>query len=124
VATSRTTQEVQLEHPYWGAGVALVVISIILLAFDFGYLISCGNAHGICVDWGRHRVGTAALIAFFLVFIIGVVLIIYTGASSTVTTQTTPVPAAPAAPVTVVTPSSSPPPAGTSVNVNPPPGTT
>jgi hypothetical protein len=124
MAASTTTQQVSLEHPYKVVGVVTVVASLILIAFDFGFLESCGAGHGICVDWGTHRVGTAALIAFFILFLIGVVLIIYTGASSTVSTQTTrirPEPPAPSPVVAFVPPVASPP-SSTTVNVTPPRG--
>jgi hypothetical protein len=126
MAVSKTTEQVQLEHPYKVPGALLVIVSLVLIAFDLGFLESCGNGSGVCVDFTSHRVGTAALIGFFILFVIGVVLIIYTGASSTLTTQTTSTP--PPSPLpqpaqsagTVVT--SSGPPAGpsTTVNVTPP----
>jgi hypothetical protein len=96
VATSTTRQTMALEHPYKLAGGVTIIASLILIAFDLGFLVSCGAGHGICVDFTTHRTGTAALIVFFIAFIIGVVLIVYTGASTTLTTQTTRVP--PAAP--------------------------
>jgi hypothetical protein len=124
MALSRTTQEVSLEHPYKAPGAFLVVASMILIAIDLGYFETCGNGTGICLDWATHRLGVSALVGFFLVFMIGVVLIVYTGASSTVSTQTTRVPPvnSPAAPatVTVVTAPAPPPPAGTTVTVTPP----
>ncbi|HEV8049367.1 MAG TPA: hypothetical protein VGP88_02110 [Thermoplasmata archaeon] len=123
MAVSKTTQEVQLEHPYKVPGALLVIVSLVFIAFDIGYLETCGNGTGVCLDWTSHKVGTAALVGFFVLFVIGVVLILYTGASSTMTTQTTRVPpATPAAPaaVTVVTPAAPPPPSGTTVTVTPP----
>jgi hypothetical protein len=128
MAVNTATQEVNLEHPYKGAGIVVMIASLILIAFDLGALETCGNGRGICVNWATHRAGTAALIAFFILFIIGVVMIIYTGASTTVTSVTTKVPPAhppspPPAPVTVVTPAASaapPPSTPTTVNVNPP----
>jgi hypothetical protein len=123
MAVSKTTQEVQLEHPYKIPGALLVIVSLVFIAFDIGYLETCGNGTGVCLDWTSHKVGTAALVGFFVLFVIGVVLILYTGASSTMTTQTTRVPpATPAAPaaVTVVTPAAPPPPSGTTVTVTPP----
>jgi hypothetical protein len=87
----------------------VVTVSLLLIAFDLGYLESCGNGSGVCVDFSSHRVGTTALIGFFILFVIGIVMIIYTGASSTLTTQTTATPPPPQAPsqqppVTVVIP--------------------
>jgi hypothetical protein len=120
VATSTTREEVQLRHPYKVPGVILVIASLILIAYDLGTLEACGGGRGVCVDFTTHRVGTAALIVFFILFIIGVIMIIYTGASSTVTTQATRAPDPPAS-VTIVNPGPpSPPPQSTNVNVNPP----
>lgn len=121
MATSTTTGQVQLEHPYKVPGALLVIASLILIAFDIGYLETCGNGHGICVDFTSHRVGTAALIGFFIVFVLGVVLLLYTGASSTTTTQTATTPPAappPQSPVTVVNPPAQS--APSTVNVTPP----
>jgi|HubBroStandDraft_1064217.scaffolds.fasta_scaffold87012_2 hypothetical protein len=123
MAANTATQQVSLDHPYKVPGILLVIISLVLVAFDVGYLESCGNGRGICIDWGTHRLGTAALVVFFIIFVIGVLLIVYTGASTTVTSVTTrvapPTPPPSPPPVTVV--SASPPPTTpTTVNVNPP----
>ena len=121
MATSSTTEQVQLDHPYKVPGALLVIASLILIAFDIGYLETCGNGHGVCVDFTTHRVGTEALVAFFVIFVLGVVMLLYTGASSTMTTQTTATPPAappPQSPVTVVNPPAQSAPA--TVNVTPP----
>jgi hypothetical protein len=126
MATSTTRQEVSLDHPYKVLGVVTVIASLILIAFDLGVLESCGAGHGICLDWGTHRVGDAALVAFFILFLVGVLLIVYTGASTTVSTHTTRVPPEPERPasqpvVAFVSPAAPPVP-GTTVNVTPPRG--
>jgi hypothetical protein len=126
MAANTATQEVALEHPYKVPGILLVVVSVIVIAFDLGALESCGNGTGICVSWATHRVATAALVVFFILFMVGVIMIVYTGASTTVSSVTTrvapptPPPPPPPAPVTVVAPASAPAPAPTTVNVNPP----
>jgi hypothetical protein len=121
MAASTTRQQVSLEHPYQALGIVTVIGSLILIAFDLGVLESCGDGHGICLDWASHRVGDAALVGFFILFLMGVVLIIYTGASTTVTTQTTRIPPEPR-PVIAIAPAVTPPSAGTTVNVTPPRG--
>jgi hypothetical protein len=125
MAANTTTQAVSLEHPYKIPGAIVVVLSLVLIAFDLGVLESCGRGTGICVDWGTHRVGTAALIVFFVLFVVGVVMILYTGASTTLSSVTTRVaPATPPTPpptaVTVVAPSPPVSSTPTTVNVNPP----
>jgi hypothetical protein len=127
VASSTSTQSVSLEHPYKVPGIIAIIASLILIAFDLGFLVTCGSSHGICLDWGTNRVGTGALIAFFILFLFGIILIVYTGASTTLTSQTTrvapptPPPTPPPAPaVTVVAPAAAPPASTTSVTVNPP----
>jgi len=123
MAANTTTQQVSLEHPYKVPGILLMVVSVIVIAFDLGALETCGHGTGICVDWATHRAATAALIVFFILFMVGIVLIVYTGASTTIRSVTTRVPSeSPPAPppVTVVAPSSAPPSSPTTVNVNPP----
>lgn len=125
MAMNTSTQEVRLDHPYKVAGIILVVLSLVFIAVDLGALEGCGNGTGVCVDWATHRVATAALVLFFILFMVGVIMIIYTGASSTVSSVTTRVPPAsppPSAPpaVTVVAAAPAPAPPSTTINVNPP----
>lgn len=127
MAVSTSTQRVSLEHPYKDAGIVVMVLSLILIAFDIGFFELCGGGTGVCVDFGTHRAGTTALLVFFITFVLGIVMIVYTGASTSVTSATTRVAAPPtvvaAAPpqVTVVAPAApSPPPPATTVYVGPP----
>ena len=119
---STTTQRLTVTHPYWVAGLLLVILSVILIGFDLGVLARCGAGEGVCFDVATHRTSDGALVAFFVLFVIGVVLLLYTGGES-VTTQTSP--ANP--PVTIVqsapmaaAPVASSPPTQTNVTVNPP----
>jgi hypothetical protein len=94
--TSITTTNVDLEHPYRGAGIVAVVLSIGVLAFSLGFLARCGGGKGLCFDFATHASGDLGLIAFLLLFIIGVALIVYTGSTASFATRTkTPAPPAP-----------------------------
>jgi len=123
-----TTQRLSEEHPYWGVGVALIVISLAFIAFGLGVLARCGGGNGVCFDPSTHGTSDAALVGFFLMFVVGVGLTVYSEGTVTSTrTETPPAPPtqinvtaapAPAAPTTtfVVAPQpASPPP--TSVTV-------
>jgi hypothetical protein len=133
--TTTTNTSVDLEHPYWGVGLVLVLISAGILAFSLGVLARCGGGNGICLSPSTHASGDAGLVAFVVLFIIGIALIATTGLARPVTTQTTtrapPSPsvtnvfpaAAPAAPQPAVTNVYSAPPAQpttTKVIVTPP----
>jgi hypothetical protein len=126
MAVNTTTQRISLEHPYTVPGILLMVGAVLLVAFDLGFFESCGKGSGICLDWGTHALGTAALVVFFILFLVGVLLVFYTGASTTVSSLTTRVapdsPRPSPSPVTVVTtsPSAPTPSSPTTVNVNPP----
>ena len=95
-------------------GIILVILALILVAFDLGVLARCGGGTGVCFDTSSHGTSDAALVGFFLVFIIGLVMIMYTESSSSVT-QTRDSPPN----VTVVSPVA-PAPVGTTVTVSPP----
>ena len=110
---STTTQRVSAEHPYQTLGIILVILALILVAFDLGVLARCGGGSGVCFDTSSHGTSDAALVGFFLVFVIGLVMIMYTESSSSVTsTRDSP------SNVTVVAPAPSPP--STTVTVSPP----
>jgi hypothetical protein len=119
MTTTRTSSEMRLEHPYLGAGIVVIVLSLALVALDLGVLARCGGGGkvGVCFDPATHGLSDVALVAFFILFIIGLMMVMYTGASETVTseTQRTSPPPAP----TVVVASASPP--ATTVNVTPAP---
>jgi hypothetical protein len=86
--TTTTNTSVELEHPYWGAGLVAVILSFGVLAFALGVLDRCGGGTGICISPSTHASGDAGLIAFVILFIVGVALIATTG-SGQVRTQTT-----------------------------------
>ncbi|HEV2317464.1 MAG TPA: hypothetical protein VGV89_07820 [Thermoplasmata archaeon] len=116
-----TTTRLSVTHPYWGAGLIIVILAIILIGFDLGVLARCGGGEGVCFDPATHRTSDGALVAFFVLFVIGVVLIVYTGGES-VTTQSPPnnppvtiVQPAPIAAAPVASPAGQ-----TNINVNPP----
>jgi hypothetical protein len=105
-----TKTQVDLEHPYRAAGVIMVLLSLVVLAFSLGVLARCGGGEGVCFDTATHASGDAGLVIFVLTFIIGVALIAYTGSTASFQTRsrtpTAPAPAAPA--VTNVFPQSAP----------------
>lgn len=94
-----TRTQVDLEHPYRAAGVILLVLSFVVLAFSLGVLARCGGGEGLCFDTATHGAGDAGLVVFVITFILGVALLMYTGSTASMTTRTrTPTPPAPAAP--------------------------
>lgn len=125
MTTTTSTRQVALDHPYWGVGVALIIIAFVVLAFSLGVLSRCpGSGHGVCLDLKttNHVLGAAGLILFVILLIVGIVLLVYTGAR-TFTAQTTTATAPAPAPTVIVPPASAAPttPPPTTVNVNPPP---
>jgi hypothetical protein len=122
-AMTTTTTHLKVEHPYRGLGLFLVIVSLILVAFDVGVLARCGGGEGVCFDDTTHATSDAALVAFFVLFVLGLMLVVYSAGEvvSTMRTNPTPPPATP--PVAVVTVPQSPPPATTNVTVNPAPVT-
>ena len=112
-----TSGRVSVEHPFTVPGVLLVLVALVLIAFDLGVLARCGQGEGLCFDVATHGTSDAALVGFFVLFIIGIVLVMYTEASASVT-RSGPDPVA--AQVTVVSPAPTPPPAQTVVTVTPP----
>ncbi|MGC2033975.1 MAG: hypothetical protein WA761_00845 [Thermoplasmata archaeon] len=121
-SSTTTRQSFRVDHPYWIAGVVVIVISFIILAFDLGTLYRCGHGNGICISGTGHTTGEIGLLVFAIVFIIGIVLVMYTAASAVTTQTTTPVvqPVVSSPPVTIVPPAAPPTSAPTTVNVNPP----
>jgi hypothetical protein len=135
MSTTITNTRVDLEHPYRVAGIILVVLSFVILAFSLGVLARCGGGEGLCFDTSGHAAGDAGLVLFVITFIIGVALMAYTGSTASFQTRSrTPEPVAaptpqvtnvysqaPAAPPTVtnVYPQSTPSPA-TTVTVSSP----
>ena len=97
-----TTQRLTEEHPYWGAGVVLIVLSLGLVAFGLGVLARCGQGEGVCFDTATHGTSDAALVGFFLLFVIGIALVVF--GEGTVTTTRSESPRAPPAQVNVITP--------------------
>ncbi|MCI4364992.1 MAG: hypothetical protein L3K10_02875 [Thermoplasmata archaeon] len=70
------------------AGVILVLLSFVVLAFSLGILARCGHGEGLCFDTPTHAAGDAGLVLFVLSFIIGVALIAATGSTASFQTRT------------------------------------
>jgi hypothetical protein len=124
---STSTQRTTVDHPYQGFGIVLMVLAVILVAFDLGVLARCGQGSGVCFDTSSHGTSDAALVGFFVLFFIGLMLLVYTEAGSSVTRTESPRASPPVmivnpasapapTPVTVVAPASSPTPAMVTVN--------
>jgi hypothetical protein len=94
-----STTRVDLEHPYQAAGIVVILLSFVTLAFTLGVLARCGGGSGVCFDASAHAAGSVGLVIFALVFILGVALLAYTGSSASFQTQVK----APAPPTPVVT---------------------
>jgi hypothetical protein len=112
---STTTQRTSVEHPYQIMGIIVMIAALVLVAFDLGVLAQCGAGHGVCFDTATHATSDAALVGFFVLFFVGLILVMYSESSSSVTRSESP-PRAPAQ-VTVVTPAA-PAPVAPSVTVN------
>jgi hypothetical protein len=116
VTTTSTTNAgaVGYYHPYRAAGVVLVIIGILFIAYDLLVYARCSVGRGVCFDLHTHMANDIALLLFFIVFLIGLALLAYTAPSMVVSRQTVSAPVAPApvAPATA-------PAAGTTVNVYP-----
>jgi hypothetical protein len=93
-----------------------MIIALVMVAFDLGVLARCGGGSGVCFDTATHATTDAALIGFFVLFIIGLMLILYTEAGSS-TTRTESAPRS-APQVTIVNPPAAAP--ATSISVNTP----
>jgi hypothetical protein len=93
--STTTNTRVDLDHPYWGAGVVAVLLSFGILAFSIGVLARCGGGSGLCFDTASHASGDAGLVAFVVVFIIGIALMVTTGTASVMTRTRTAEPPAP-----------------------------
>ena len=52
-SSTTTRQSFRVDHPYWIAGVVVIVISFIILAFDLGTLYRCGHGNGSCISGYR-----------------------------------------------------------------------
>jgi hypothetical protein len=109
-----TTQRTTVEHPYLAAGILLMLVALVLMAFDLGVLARCGGGEGICFDVASHGTSDAALVAFIVLFFVGILLVMFTESGSTVT-RTESAPRAPPQ-VTVVTPAAAPAPANITIN--------
>jgi hypothetical protein len=94
MSTTSNTR-VDLDHPYWGAGVVAVLLSFGILAYSLGVLARCGHGTGLCFDTATHGAGDAGLVAFVVVLIIGVALMVTSGTASIQTRTNTPAPPAP-----------------------------
>jgi hypothetical protein len=116
--TTTTNTTIQLERPYWGAGIIAVILSFGVLAFSLGVLDRCGGGSGICVSPSTHASGDAGLIIFIVLFIIGVALIATTGTGEIRTRVTTRDPPSPTV-TNVFPPAAAPTPAVTKVYVQP-----
>jgi hypothetical protein len=112
--STTTDTRVDLDHPYWGAGLVMVLISFGILAFSLGVLARCGHGTGLCFDTATHASGDAGIFAFVVVFIIGVALIATSGTASITTQTKTQEPPAPAV-TNIITPPAAPQPAVTNV---------
>jgi hypothetical protein len=89
-----TRTQVDLEHPYRVAGIIMVLLSFVVLAFSLGVLARCGGGEGLCFDTSTHGAGDAGLVIFVITFIVGVAFIAYTGDTASFTQRTeTPRPA-------------------------------
>src|SRR5580658_3422621 len=86
--STTTNTSVELDHPYWGAGLIAILASFGVLAFALGVLDRCGGGSGICFSPATHASGDAGLVAFVILFIVGVALIATTGTGA-ITTQST-----------------------------------
>jgi hypothetical protein len=112
--STTTNTRVELDHPYWGAGLVAVLVSFGILAYSLGVLARCGHGTGLCFDTATHSAGDAGLVAFIVVFIIGVALMVTTGSAAIQTrtrTEETPKPSV----TNVITPAPAPAPAVTNV---------
>jgi hypothetical protein len=83
-----TNTRVALEHPYRVAGILLILLSFVVLAFSLGVLARCGAGEGVCFDTSSHAAGDAGLAIFVIVFIIGIACLVYTGSVATFSTST------------------------------------
>jgi hypothetical protein len=111
--STTTNTRVELDHPYWGAGLVVVLLSFGILAYSLGVLARCGHGTGLCFDTATHSSGDAGLIAFVVVLIIGVALMVTTG-SAAIQTRTRTQEPAPSV-TNVITPAAAPAPAVTNV---------
>jgi len=110
--STTTNTRVDLDHPYWGAGLVMVLLSFGILAFSLGVLARCGHGTGLCFDTATHSSGDAGLVAFVVVLIIGVALMVTSGTASVMTrTRTQEAPAV----TNVFTPAPAPAPTVTNV---------
>jgi hypothetical protein len=116
--STTTNTRVELDHPYWGAGVIAVLVSFGILAFSLGVLNRCGHGSGVCFDTATHASGDAGIVAFVVVLIIGVALMVTSGTASISTRSRTRDPPTPI--VNVVSPAASPAPSVTNVYSQPP----
>jgi hypothetical protein len=112
--STTTNTRVDLDHPYWGAGIVAVVLSFGILAYALGVLARCGHGTGLCFDTATHASGDAGIVAFVVVLIIGVALMVTTGSATVMTRTKTPEPPAPTV-TNVYTPAPAPAPAVTNV---------
>jgi hypothetical protein len=83
-----STARVDLEHPYQAAGIVAILAAFVTLAFTLGVLARCGGGRGVCFDTATHAAGDAGLVAFVLLFVVGVALLAYTGSIASVRTRT------------------------------------
>ena len=109
-----TNTRVDLDHPYWGVGLFLTLVSFGILAFSLGVLARCGHGSGLCFDTATHSAGDAGLIAFVVVLIAGVALMATNGSATVMTRTKTRDPPTPVV-TNVITPASAPQPAVTNV---------
>ena len=110
-----TTQRTTVTHPYSTLGVIVMIAALVLVAFDLGILARCGAGEGLCFDAATHGTSDGALVAFFILFFVGLTLVLYTDTGTSVTRSESPRPSAPQ--VLVVNPAA---PASVTVNANPP----
>lgn len=83
-----TRTRVDLEHPYRVVGIIVILLSLITLAFSLGVLARCGAGEGVCFDASTHGSADAGLVVFVIMFVIGIALIAYTGATASMTART------------------------------------
>jgi hypothetical protein len=112
--STTTNTRVELDHPYWGAGLVAVLLSFGILAYSLGVLARCGHGTGLCFDTATHASGDAGIVAFVVVLIIGVALMVTSGTASISTRSRTREPPAPVV-TNVITPAAAPAPAVTNV---------
>jgi hypothetical protein len=104
--STTTSTRVDLDHPYQAAGIGAILLSFVTLAFTLGVLARCGKGTGICLTGTSHVAGDLGLAIFVLLFVMGIALLVYTGAGTVMTRTRSPTP--PPVVTNVIAPSAAP----------------